>query len=695
MKNLICLIVLLSVICKVHSQDLTISFQPKVSDNQIDSIQATNLKTNQIEKLLGGESLLLVKTLTGINHLKDNTETGYIYPNPSNEDATFCFSTNKSQEVEIRLYNISGQLMSWNKQNLAQGTHRFQLKFPAAGIYYLSVLKDDGQASFNAVYTGKMQNSSVSYLGSQTLNPQNTGADLIKSAATGKTLNYKDGDIILYSFFSGKNTTILTDMPATSKTIDVEFVSCIDNDNKSYKVVKIGDQWWMAENLAYLSMVYPPSNGSYTDPRCYVNGYSGMDVAAAKNKTNYATYGVLYNWPAALTAIPPGWHLPNDAEWTALTTFIGGASMAGGKLKETGTTRWNSPNTGATNEYGFAALPAGNCEGAFGYFADRGIWWSSTEAGATQAWMRMVSNNNGSLDKISYGRNTGFSVRCVKNVQPIADFTSSATTITKVQSIQFSDKSTNHPTSWLWDFGDTSASTEQNPLHTYNTAGIYTVSLKVTNNIGSDTKIFTNYITVTDGILVYADKTYKTIIVNGKEWMAENLAYLPTVSPPSAGSTTEPYYYVYDYTGKDVAEAKATANYSTYGVLYNCPAAEAACPPGWHLPSQAEWKALISFLGGKSGAGGKLKESGFTHWLSPNTGATNEVGFTALPAGKYDSNGTFIELGSSGSWWSPIEGGTNNAWYRLTNKGGNIVEYTNGSTSNTTPIGLSVRCVRN
>lgn len=82
------------------------------------------------------------------------------------------------------------------------------------------------------------------------------------------------------------------------------------------------------------------------------------------------------------------------------------------------------------------------------------------------------------------------------------------------------------------------------------------------------------------GTLVYDGRTYNTVIIDGKEWMAEKLAYLPSVSPLTTGSAITPHYYVYGYSGTDVATAKQQSNYTTYGVLYNCPAAKAACPPG-------------------------------------------------------------------------------------------------------------------
>jgi uncharacterized protein (TIGR02145 family) len=420
MKKLIVLIVFLQVVSIVSAQNLTISFQPKVNNTPIDSILATNLSTNQNVKLSGGESIVLVKTATGINPVLVIFETGYIYPNPSNEDATLCYSMNKSEEVEIGMYNTNGQLLKQNRLFLEQGTHRFEIKFPVAGIYFLSVLKSEGTASFKAVYTGsKTQNTSIQYTGSEKLVVHNRDANQLKQATTGKTLNYTDGDFIHYSVFSGVNTTIITETPTVSKAFEVEFVKCIDKDNKSYKAVKIGNQWWMAENLAYLPSVSPPSEGSATSPYYYVYDYSGTNVTSAKLAANYSTYGVLYNWLASLAVCPPGWHLPSDAEWIALSDYLGGKEVSGGKMKENGTTHWTSPNEGATNESGFSSLPAGHRdkEGAFSAFGNHEIWWSSTEYNDNKnyvwSWWNSYFYDNG----YSYMtlKEYGYSVRCVRD----------------------------------------------------------------------------------------------------------------------------------------------------------------------------------------------------------------------------------------------------------------------------------------
>ncbi|MFZ4799982.1 MAG: fibrobacter succinogenes major paralogous domain-containing protein, partial [Bacteroidia bacterium] len=116
---------------------------------------------------------------------------------------------------------------------------------------------------------------------------------------------------------------------------------------------------------------------------------------------------------------PTGWHSPSDAEFTMLTSYLGGEFIAGGKLKETTTLHWQSPNSGATNESGFTALPAGgrNNDGIFpsndiGY---RGNWWSTTQNNTTTAWYRGIENINSSVMRNFYYNTTGFSVRCVKD----------------------------------------------------------------------------------------------------------------------------------------------------------------------------------------------------------------------------------------------------------------------------------------
>jgi len=137
--------------------------------------------------------------------------------------------------------------------------------------------------------------------------------------------------------------------------------------------------------------------------------------AAFKN-----TYGALYNWFTVNTGklAPTGWRIPTDADWTILTTFLGGDSLAGGKLKETGTANWQSPNISATNETGFTAIPGGY-RGAHGQFEKNrefGYWWSSTEKYSGYVWSRGIYNDYSDVFRGDVSKNDGFSVRCLRNI---------------------------------------------------------------------------------------------------------------------------------------------------------------------------------------------------------------------------------------------------------------------------------------
>ena len=213
-------------------------------------------------------------------------------------------------------------------------------------------------------------------------------------------------------------------------------------DGYTYQTVQIGSQTWMAENLKYLPSVVGPGTGSNSEAYCYVYGYDGTSISAAKATENYATYGVLYNWTAAMNGAessdanpsgvqgicPDGWHLPSDAEWKQLEMYLGMSetdvnstgwrgTVEGGKLKEAGTTHWADPNAGANNESGFTALPGGsrNDDGNLYIIRYHGYWWSSTESNTNTAWGRRLIYSNSGVGRGNHGKSMGFSVRCLRD----------------------------------------------------------------------------------------------------------------------------------------------------------------------------------------------------------------------------------------------------------------------------------------
>ena len=184
--------------------------------------------------------------------------------------------------------------------------------------------------------------------------------------------------------------------------------------------IVIGTQQWMRENLDVLTYRNGDIIPQVTDPTAWAALTTGAWCYYNNDVANGAIYGKLYNWyavndPRGLA--PTGWHVPTDDEWTTLSTTLGGDAVAGGKMKVAGTTRWTTPNTGATNESGFAGLPGGfrSTNGSFYDVGSFGYWWSSTEDYATYAWLRDLLYINGVIDRASGSKRDGFSVRCLRD----------------------------------------------------------------------------------------------------------------------------------------------------------------------------------------------------------------------------------------------------------------------------------------
>jgi uncharacterized protein (TIGR02145 family) len=189
---------------------------------------------------------------------------------------------------------------------------------------------------------------------------------------------------------------------------------------------------------------------------------------------------------------------------------------------------------------------------------------------------------------------------------------------------------------------------------------------------------------------------YKTVNIGKQVWMVENLKttkyrngdLIGTTTTASSGIESEPTAkYQWAYNGDE--------NYvATYGRLYTWYAVtdkRNVCPIGWHVPTDSEWTTLSIYLGGEGDAGGKLKEADTIHWESPNQGATNESGFTALPSGDREYHGNFSGRTYYGEWWSSTEhSNPAAAYFRLMRcNSGSLDRKYEGKRS-----GYAVRCLR-
>jgi len=197
-----------------------------------------------------------------------------------------------------------------------------------------------------------------------------------------------------------------------------------DIDGSVYNTLKIGTQIWMAENLKVTKYRNGDLIGTTIPATLDISDESAPKYqwAYKGNESNVASYGRLYTWYVVKDSrglCPTGWHVPSDAEWTILIDYLGGRDVAGGKIKEIGTSHWMSPNTGATNESGFTGLPSG-CrfpDGGFWYYTGLGGWWSATEtSNAGLAWGNETYYENSRVQIFSSDEKSGIAVRCVRDL---------------------------------------------------------------------------------------------------------------------------------------------------------------------------------------------------------------------------------------------------------------------------------------
>jgi uncharacterized protein (TIGR02145 family) len=465
-------------------------------------------------------------------------------------------------------------------------------------------------------------------------------------------------------------------------------------DGKVYSAVLIGTQCWMKQNLnvgTRIAGATNQTNNATIEKYCYNN-----------TETNCTTYGGLYQWnemmlytttPILQGICPTGWHLPSDTEWTSLTTYLGGASVAGGKMKEAGTSHWIAPNTGATNSSGFTALPAGyrGLGGGFGYLGEVTFFWSSAEYQGSTAWIRYFDYGTIEVNKGSNDKTDGFSVRCIKNDSQKFLPTVTTTAISNIATIiATSGGNIINDGSSAVNARGICWSTSQNPSiannKTVNSNGIgpfislmtgltpnttYYVRAYATNSVGTAYGSQLSFTTLAMSCPAsFTDsrdgKVYTTVLIGNQCWMKQNL----NIGTRIAGESTQ--------TNNGTIEKYCFLNSenlcTTYGGLYQwnemmqystTEGVKGICPTGWHLPTDSEWTTLTTFLGGEYVAGGKMKKTGTTYWNIPNQGATNSSGFTGLPAGSRISNGTFSYTSRDhGILWSSTEYSATNTWLR-------------------------------
>ena len=546
-----------------------------------------------------------------------------------------------------------------------------------------------------------------------------------------------------------------------------------DIDNNTYHTLQLGNQCWMAENLRARRY----ADGTYISMGSSNSGDSDASYNYPNNNSNIAsTYGYLYSWPAVIHnssssssnpsgvqgVCPTGWHVPSNAEWNQLISYVSGRSeyrcggTSGNVAKALASkTGWSSTLTtcavgeaSAENDAtGFGAMPAGySWKGTCGSYGTYSLFWTSSEGSTSNnAYSYALSYSNSVVEVYNYSSKVNsYSVRCVRNetdntsqTQPnvvtgsVTDLDQTSVTLKGSMINPENVSVTAQGFEWKPASGGTYTQVSATGTSmSYDLTGLtastsYTYRAFVTTAVGTKYGEEKTFTTLSEGFVCGSstvkdvdNNTYHTLQLGSQCWMAENLrarryADGTYISMGSSNSGDSDASYNYPNNNSNIA--------STYGYLYSWPAVihnssssssnpsgvQGVCPTGWHVPSNAEWNQLISYVSGRSeyrcgGTSGNVAKAlaSKTGWSSTLTtcavgeaSAENDAtGFGAMPAG-YSWKGTCGSYGTYSLFWTSSEGSTsNNAYSYALSYSNSVVEVYNYSSK---VNNYSVRCLRN
>lgn len=652
------------------AQNIELTFTASGMADSIHQILAINTDTGDSILFPGYKKLILTSTVGTGNFELENDQI-LAYPNPSSGEAYIsCGNVNRGTGI-VYIRSITGKVLHNQRVDFTGGNKLVKVHLAHPGVFFVEVCGSGYR------YTAKLIciESPYSDFDIALYNEADDHEPPLKTnPGTAAALGYLPGDKLLLMCYADPYCTIVSDSPVASKNLDIEFVDCVDKQRTVYPVVFIGDQVWMARNLQYSLYLTYHDQGSSNTASYYVYGHSGSSLSAARNSANYRGYGMLYNWPAAMAEAtssdrvesgvqgicPDGWHLPSSSEWSILNQYL--SQNSGEKMKERGFDFWESTNRNATNSSGFGGRGGGFHNHSFGddnYFLpydyelkENAYFWTSTQSSADKAFALKLSANSKFLTGTTRLKSEGISVRCLRgdnynlnptaNLQIIPNAGDTTTLFIFDPMLSSDDLSDTDKLMIRWDFdGDDIWDTDFEPLqqatHQYHNPGAYLIKYEVADEEGLTDKEERIVYVGDFCFLDERDNTYYAACHIGDQvWMSQNLGYLPDVSNVDGGP-----YYVYDNEVTSVSYAKKTENFQKYGVLYKWAAALTACPEGWHLPTDSEWKELEQFLGMSeeevnkdflrtSGSVGEKLKSEFL-WNGSN--GTNSSGFNGFPGG--------------------------------------------------------------
>ena len=439
MKTSILLLFLFAMIY-LNAQNYLIDFTGFGTSNIVDSVKVENLARGTTLTLGGGDILNLVAT-TGINTHTRNESSLTIYPNPMYESSEIAFYSGSKDLSIIEIYNIEGKRIISQEQQINHGRNVFEIAGLSTGVYFARVSTTVWRSTIN--FVSLQHKNAIPAIKFKNEISGDVNADAaFKSTSTLVTMDYNEGERILFKGFSVRDARVITLIPIQSQTVDFEFITCEDGGKNNYAVVTIGTQTWMAENLRTTKYNDGSPIMKAVSDSAWESNISGAYCWYDDDSAAYSSsYGALYNWYAVSmnsngfrNLCPDGWHVPSNEEWLVLKDYlISNGYNFNGSTKDNkiakslaAITSWNSSaNEGSIgnkdypayrNKTGFTALPGGSrsCVGSCYNSGSNSYWWSATENSSINSLYWNLQYEYSDISNSDFEKLNGFSVRCIK-----------------------------------------------------------------------------------------------------------------------------------------------------------------------------------------------------------------------------------------------------------------------------------------
>jgi uncharacterized protein (TIGR02145 family) len=399
------------------------------SINILDSILIQNLSQRGDTTLYGTDTVLVLDHGIGIEDNVNGHGNQMIlfqaFSNPATHTSTIRLWLPQDAPVTLKLYDLLGRELATFSRSLGGGVHIFTFT-PGKETYYLLVAEAADQRQVQKLINLSPGDGScrLSYAGHQ---PAVSGMKKGRAA-----FPWVPGDDLRFVGFTSLGVDTIDDDPVQSVNYTFQFLlpgtpypgipTVYDINGNVYNTVQIGSQCWLKENQKVRNYRDGTPIPNLKSAAIWTSTSTGARCWYNNNSASYANlFGALYNWYVVNDSsglCPAGWHVPNVAEWNQLSAYLGAYTVAGGHLKDTGTTHWNSPNTGATNQSGFTALPAGSRSYLNGNFCGIGTstrFWTLDVHIWPAAWSIILTNASSNYGGPWGNMGDGFSVRCIKD----------------------------------------------------------------------------------------------------------------------------------------------------------------------------------------------------------------------------------------------------------------------------------------